>query len=125
MRQTYVALDIETTGLSHDRDLVTVVGLYDGRRARVFVRAPEEHILGVADGSRAPVPEEETLNGRLSELVGLLPPVQRLVYVLRDLHELNIREVMTVTGLPEHSVKTNLFHARRRLRQELETLVRG
>ena len=33
-----VCLDIETTGLGAPRDLLTVVGLYDGRRARVFVR---------------------------------------------------------------------------------------
>ncbi len=95
------------------------------RRARLFVRVPEEVLHGVADSHGSLREGEESLSGRLSELVGLLPPVQRLVYVLRDLHELNIREVMTVTGLPEHSVKTNLFHARRRLRQELEARERG
>ncbi len=31
-------LDIETTGLGWGRDCITVIGLYDGRRAKVFVK---------------------------------------------------------------------------------------
>jgi RNA polymerase sigma-70 factor (ECF subfamily) len=95
------------------------------RRSRILVSAPEKVLLGIADPSGGTGPGEEPLSDRLSGLIGLLPPVQRLVYVLRDLHELTVREVTRVTGLPEHSVKTNLFHARRRLRQELEAAGRG
>lgn len=41
-------LDIETTGLSMGRDAVTVVGVYDGRRERSFVKGVNLHELPLA-----------------------------------------------------------------------------
>lgn len=90
------------------------------RRSRLFARLPREETERV---SVEPVPDERgavRLAGELEGLIEVLPPAQRLAFVLRDLHELSVREVTEVTGMPAHSVKTNLFHARRRLRQELE-----
>lgn len=65
-RDSVAYLDIETTGLSIGRDAVTVVGLYDGRRERSFVkgvnmeelpRALEEaKVLVTFNGSRFDVP---------------------------------------------------------------------
>ena len=40
-----VFLDIETTGLSPGRDVVTVVGCYDGREVSLFVRDDNLHLL--------------------------------------------------------------------------------
>lgn len=37
-RHRTVFLDIETTGMGAPQDAVTLVGIYDGRRARVFIR---------------------------------------------------------------------------------------
>jgi DNA-directed RNA polymerase specialized sigma24 family protein len=39
------------------------------------------------------------------------------VFVLRDLHELSIREVAAITGMSSGAIKTNLSHARKKLRQ--------
>jgi len=58
---------------------------------------------------------------RIQDLCDRLPPRQRLVFVLRDLHELNVREVTRITGMSPGAVKTNLSHARKKLRQWLET----
>jgi RNA polymerase sigma-70 factor (ECF subfamily) len=48
-----------------------------------------------------------------------LPARQRLVFTLRDLQDLSIRDVVRITGLSAASVKTNLHLARRRLRRTL------
>jgi RNA polymerase sigma-70 factor (ECF subfamily) len=48
-----------------------------------------------------------------------LPETQQTVFVLRDLQDLSIREVCSITGLSEGSVKTNLHYARRKIRDHL------
>jgi len=45
-----------------------------------------------------------------------LPLKQRLVFTLRDLQDLSVREVATALDISEASVKTNLHLARRKLR---------
>lgn len=45
LRERAVYLDIETTGLSSDRDVVTVVGCYDGAEVSLFVRDDNLHLL--------------------------------------------------------------------------------
>ncbi len=58
-------------------------------------------------------------NSELAEAIrGLtdgLPPTQRLVFVLRDLQDCSIEEVVEITRLSAGSVKTNLHHARKRM----------
>jgi RNA polymerase sigma-70 factor (ECF subfamily) len=56
-----------------------------------------------------------------------LPETQRLVFTLRDLQDLSIREVQQITGLSEASIKTNLHYARRTLRARMgaEFAIRG
>lgn len=49
-----------------------------------------------------------------------LPALQRTIITLYHLDELGIVEVADITGLPEGTVKSHLFRARLRLRQELE-----
>jgi uncharacterized protein YprB with RNaseH-like and TPR domain len=65
-RRDAVYLDIETTGLSIGRSALTVVGLYDGRRARSFVQGdnledlptalPRAKLLVTFNGSSFDVP---------------------------------------------------------------------
>jgi RNA polymerase sigma-70 factor (ECF subfamily) len=66
----------------------------------------------------------ESRNGQLLgiiyRLVARLPRRQRIVFTLRDLQDLSIEEVATVTGLSAGSVKSNLHHARRKIRQQLQ-----
>lgn len=57
-------------------------------------------------------------------VVGLmrrLPPTQRVVFALRDLEDLDVAEVATITGLSDSSVKANLSYARRTIRTILAT----
>jgi uncharacterized protein YprB with RNaseH-like and TPR domain len=84
-------LDIETTGLDFGRDAVTVVGLYDGRRKRSFVKGvnledlPDAlegvRLLVTFNGSRFDVPflRRAFPRMRLDQLhVDLMNPLHRL-----------------------------------------------
>ena len=95
-----------------------------GRRKRRETHA--EHI-----DERLPVgadpdndPEQRFAQKELADAVGhfteKLPPTQRLVFVLRDLQELSVREVSSILHISESSVKTNLLYARRFLREQLK-----
>src|SRR5512136_448345 len=84
-------LDIETTGLDIGRDAVTVVGLYDGRRKRSFVKGvnledlpaamEEVRLLVTFNGSRFDVPflRRAFPRMRLDQLhLDLMNPLHRL-----------------------------------------------
>jgi RNA polymerase sigma-70 factor (ECF subfamily) len=48
-----------------------------------------------------------------------LPETQQTVFVLRDMENLSIREVMDETGLTESSIKSSLYIARKKLKEDL------
>ncbi len=50
-----------------------------------------------------------------------LTPKQRLVFVLRDLQDASVDEVAHITGMSSGSIKTNLYYARRFIREKLLT----
>jgi RNA polymerase sigma-70 factor (ECF subfamily) len=103
------------TNLSYDRIKANT------RRARVIAPGSDEVIASAPDPVRSTeqdVQTEQTLN-EINDLAGDLPPRQRIVFVLRDLHDLSIREVSEITGIPSGSVKTNLYHARQAIRGRL------
>ncbi|MBN2281475.1 MAG: RNA polymerase sigma factor [Candidatus Marinimicrobia bacterium] len=52
-------------------------------------------------------------------IVNVLPDKQKLVYILRDLQELNIADISSILNISKSSVKTNLFYARKKLHQHL------
>jgi RNA polymerase sigma-70 factor (ECF subfamily) len=68
-------------------------------------------------------PENEFSNAQLAEKIKLLsehlPPKQKIIFIMRDLHDLSINEVATITGMSESSVKTNLVYARRTIKEKL------
>jgi RNA polymerase sigma-70 factor, ECF subfamily len=63
------------------------------------------------------------LAGVITMLTEKLPPKQKIVFVLRDLQGLSVREVSDILRLSESSVKTNLVYARRYLREQLKLLI--
>ncbi len=52
-----------------------------------------------------------------------LPYKQKIVFVLRDLEEMNIEQVSEILNMPVHSVKTNLVFARKKIRMKLEKFI--
>jgi len=68
-------------------------------------------------------PEEIVLNkelrGKLEDAVLSLPPPYRLVLILRDMEQLDTREVAQVMGISEETTKMRLHRARVSLRNAL------
>ena len=68
-------------------------------------------------------PERQTERRQLAEaLTGALdtlPVAQRVAFVLCDVEERTSSEVARIVGVPEATVRTRLFHARKKLRAEL------
>ena len=52
----------------------------------------------------------------LSEAVDALSPNHRAVIELTYFHEVGYREIAQIMGCPVETVKTRMFHARRRLK---------
>ncbi len=69
------------------------------------------------------LPEEELLSGEtrdmLDQAIQHLPEIFRIVFILRDIEGLSIRETSEALNLTETAVKTRLLRARLRLREEL------
>lgn len=69
------------------------------------------------------LPENELLSTesreRLESAIETLPDTLRVVFMLRDMEGLSIRETADLLGLTETAVKTRLLRARLRLRNEL------
>lgn len=69
------------------------------------------------------LPEDRLLTAEnidyLNKLVQLLSPALRIVFLLRDVMELSVRETGEVLGITETAVKTRLSRARLQLRQDL------
>jgi RNA polymerase sigma-70 factor, ECF subfamily len=57
---------------------------------------------------------------RIRALAGGLPPKQRMVFTLRDLHDLSVQETANILAISTNAVKANLSYARRRIRTNLD-----
>lgn len=71
-------------------------------------------------GSKA---EDRDIGLLIRFLADGLPAKQKIVFILRDIEGLPSGEVEAVTSLPETSVKSNLLHARRRVREQLTRIM--
>jgi len=63
--------------------------------------------------------EKKSQREALYQALDHLPWIYREVFLLRDVHQLNIKETAAITGLPESTIKTRLLRARLRLRDLL------
>lgn len=71
-------------------------------------------------------PEDDYIKKDLVKTITILAaelsPKQRIVFVLRDLQDLNINETAQIANMSLNSVKSNLCCARRKIREKLERL---
>jgi RNA polymerase sigma-70 factor, ECF subfamily len=74
----------------------------------------EEALDGVRNAGRS------ELAGQLLLALDTLPEDQRAAFTLMELEEYTSPEVAEILGIPEGTVRTRLFHAKRKLREELE-----
>ena len=70
--------------------------------------------------------EQSVINTELGiiirKLTSELTPKQKIVFTLRYLEELEIDEIVQITGLTSEKIKSNLFLARQTIRRKLEIL---
>lgn len=88
------------------------VSLLDDYREALM---PDRNAQDAADVALARRQTAQLLEGAISRL----PEPFRTVFVLRDVNELSVEETAELLGVPEETVKTRLFRARRRLREDL------
>ena len=96
----------------------------------------ESRLAARADGGRAkplgaavdaaPGPEAQTtgreIGRKITELVNVLPGMQREVFALRYYDDRSLAEIAALFGVTVGTVKTHLFRATQRVRHSLEAL---
>lgn len=98
--------------------------------ARHYVRAAARRRAAIARFAQEPpspdgqsvedVSEQRRLAAMLVRALDTLPFDQRTTFVLAEVEERSSPEVAQILGIPEATVRTRLFHARRKLRAVLE-----
>lgn len=88
------------------------------RRRRRKVRSAVSLDEGLVAGGPRPdvLAEREVLLGRLRTALGELPERRRIAVVLFDVEGYSHAEIAQVLGIPEGTVRSEVFHARRKLR---------
>jgi RNA polymerase sigma-70 factor (ECF subfamily) len=91
------------------------------RRRRRTVRRTEQLDPDLPAGGPRPDAEAEraALGERLRAGLAQLTPRRRLAVVLFDVEGYTHREIAEILGIPDGSVRSEVFHARRRLRELL------
>ncbi|MDW8362670.1 MAG: RNA polymerase sigma factor [Myxococcales bacterium] len=59
------------------------------------------------------------LRRRLLEAIDALPPEQREVFLMREVHDMPFRDIAAVVGAPENTVKSRMRYALERLQRAL------
>jgi RNA polymerase sigma-70 factor (ECF subfamily) len=65
------------------------------------------------------ISDHDGLGSVIRRLALQLSKVQRLVFVLRDIQDLSVEEVCQITGFDAGKVKSNLYYARKFIREKL------
>ena len=92
------------------------------QQRRGFVPLPEEHDVRDGEAMIATTPDPENTSVRrderrtLDRLMSALPEEHREVLVLREIEELDYREIATVTNVPIGTVMSRLARARAALK---------
>jgi RNA polymerase sigma-70 factor (ECF subfamily) len=92
-------------------------------RAAARRRAAGERMAREPEGS-VHTPEEHASRTRLARALDsaldTLPIEQRVAFVLCEVEERTSREAALIVGVPEATIRTRLFHGKRKLREELD-----
>lgn len=98
-------------------------------RLRTLQRSPlgySSDMLADNDLSSEEYIEENLSNKELKELIlrftEQLTPKQKLVFVLRDIEELDVAEVVAITGLSAEKIKHNLYQARKQIKMRIHQI---
>lgn len=87
------------------------------RRRRFAERLVREPLPVVEDPER--LSERRTLAERLERALETLSLEHRVTFVLREIEGCDVQEVAEILGIPESTVRTRVFNARRKLKDSL------
>ncbi len=90
------------------------------RKGRFFQNSEDIDNIRITDKSNEDRLHFKLLKSRALKIATTIPAKQRQVFLLRDIMALSINEVSDLTGMSEGSVKTNLYLARKRIREVLQ-----
>jgi len=83
----------------------------------------DESILNVISSDNI---EQSVINSELGNIIrrltSELTPKQKIVFTLRYLEEIEIDEIVQITGMTPNKIKSNLFLARQTIRRKLDIL---
>jgi RNA polymerase sigma-70 factor (ECF subfamily) len=82
---------------------------------------PETSMAGSSGDPNASMDNQEIAR-TIRSLAGKLPEKQQLVFILRDIQGMESVEVQTVLGISEANVKSNLYHARKSIREKIDRI---
>lgn len=92
------------------------------RRRRVRAADPLDHVAAASRDDPAREAGSVDLGERLKRALGTLPERQRMAVVLFDAEGYSQAEIATLLGIPEGTVKSDVYHGRRALRKVLESV---
>ena len=128
VQEVFAALPRASRRFRGDADLETFLLGIAVKSARRYRRAALRRRKALERLRTAPTgepidPEHDTyrreLGTRLAAALDALPLPQRVAFVLCEVEELTAGQAATIAGAPEATIRTRLFHARRRLRDLL------
>lgn len=83
-----------------------------------------EHDIGSGENIEEALSHKE-LKDLILRFTEELTPKQRLVFTLRDIEELDVAEVVIITGLSPEKIKHNLYQARKQIRNKMHQIDPG
>jgi len=130
VQDVFVALPTAIARFRGDCALRTFLVSIAINHAKNHVRAAARRRAALSRLAREPEPsssdpqrdaERRQLGGRLMLALDALPLEQRVAVVLSEIEERTSAEIATIVGAPEGTVRTRIFHAKRKLREILQS----
>lgn len=128
VHEVFVTLPTAIKGFQEASSLRTFLVSIAVNHARHHVRAAARRRAAMERFADEPnndggTPEQDAMRvdlaRALTRALDELPIEQRVAFVLCEVEERTSREVAEITAVPEATVRTRLFHAKRKLREEL------
>lgn len=129
VHEVFVSLPKAVKGFRGESSLRTFLIAMAVHRARHYVRHAVRQRAAFSRLAREPQPVakdpdqamgDKELAHALTRALDTLTLEQRVAFVLCEVEERSSREVAAIVGAPEATVRTRLFHAKKKLRLELE-----
>ena len=104
----------------------TVMDAYRKRKVRslmsFFKQYDDGETIEPVDPDAARATDNDELRDILRKTITRLDEPYRSILILREVEDLSYAEIATITGTPEGTLKSRLFHAKRILRDQLTHL---